>query len=822
MKVKDVFPFGTKSVLVWDMEFQYKDFYSYLWEVLHGNANLQYSFSKSLGGPMVGLVAYYISSIFNIGLLFVEKNQVAGYIAWLTVFKISLSGLTCSYFLKKCFDFEKKEFFVLCASTSYALMEYNVCYCRNLMWLDGVIFLPLVCLGVHHIIKGQNGTLLYVSVVLTIICNWYTGYMVCLMSGFFFLFDLLVLELISLKEIKRGCIIIVRYVWYMLLGVMTSAVVLLPALMSLMGGRASFRFQTHWQNMTVLQALHGFALDADYSKATAAILYCGGLLLILVIYGLINWHISIRKKIGYIGLLALLVASFVYKDVELLWTAFVMSTSFNYRFAFVDGFILVIIAADIFETLEKKRERFIIWPMVVAILFIFVLLKDVRYICLVGLYGVFLILYFKFAKVKTVSFCALGLLLSLELFYNAELMFGDYHADENSYEEYVDNMSALLSEIKTKDTDLYRFEKNYSYLYISSIWDSAIATGEALAFNYMGLEHYSSAYDTTVDQFLGNMGYSDYPLHYVMPLETYWNSSILPIDSLLGLRYILSDVQPYGYEKVSVEHKLPEGYQLYKNQSALPLAFCISENDISGRYREDPFDNHNSVYSVLMGKEVQLYKEVDQESVDTGDKMTESYDLHMNQDGPLYLFVDGYRVHSDLYTKNCELFVNGKKMQDTCQRFLINVVYAGYYQQGEVVNVTIQHKTEQKSHYLSARQLDTDAFDECIEWLRSNNYVSKLDMSGGKVSATYSSPESSRVLFTIPYDTGWTIKIDGKKADYHRFANALIMLNVDSGEHLIEMEYTVHGSRAGLILSLTGILGFAGCCLWRRKRKGQK
>lgn len=58
-------PFGDVSILTADAKIQYKDYYGYLWEILHGNANIDYSASKSLGGQMVGLVAYYLTCPLN-------------------------------------------------------------------------------------------------------------------------------------------------------------------------------------------------------------------------------------------------------------------------------------------------------------------------------------------------------------------------------------------------------------------------------------------------------------------------------------------------------------------------------------------------------------------------------------------------------------------------------------------------------------------------------------------------------------------------------------------------------------------------------------
>ena len=56
---------GDKTIVNSDMYLQYVGFLGHIKDVLKGEANLFYSFSKSLGGNTVGLFAYYMSSPLN-------------------------------------------------------------------------------------------------------------------------------------------------------------------------------------------------------------------------------------------------------------------------------------------------------------------------------------------------------------------------------------------------------------------------------------------------------------------------------------------------------------------------------------------------------------------------------------------------------------------------------------------------------------------------------------------------------------------------------------------------------------------------------------
>ena len=61
-----IYPFGKLSLLTIDLYHQYIDFLGYMRDFLTGNGSALYSFSKALGGNMIGLFAYYLTSPLNI------------------------------------------------------------------------------------------------------------------------------------------------------------------------------------------------------------------------------------------------------------------------------------------------------------------------------------------------------------------------------------------------------------------------------------------------------------------------------------------------------------------------------------------------------------------------------------------------------------------------------------------------------------------------------------------------------------------------------------------------------------------------------------
>ena len=73
-----IIPFGNRTWLTIDLGQQYVDFFSYYQDtLLHHPEQFFYSFSKSIGGEMVSLWAYYLLSPFNLLFLLIPRSAIA-------------------------------------------------------------------------------------------------------------------------------------------------------------------------------------------------------------------------------------------------------------------------------------------------------------------------------------------------------------------------------------------------------------------------------------------------------------------------------------------------------------------------------------------------------------------------------------------------------------------------------------------------------------------------------------------------------------------------------------------------------------------------
>ena len=184
-----VYPFGNSTLLTVDLGQQYVDFYAYYREtLLHNPLSFFYSFSKAIGGDMIGLWAYYLTSPFNLILILFPPKLITLAVTTLTLIKISTAGLTFGILLKKAFH--GKGFILAAFSISYVLMGYTIVNQLNIMWLDGLVFLPMVILGIEKLLITKKGSFYTLFLAIMLVANYYIAYMICIFTVVYFFFRL--------------------------------------------------------------------------------------------------------------------------------------------------------------------------------------------------------------------------------------------------------------------------------------------------------------------------------------------------------------------------------------------------------------------------------------------------------------------------------------------------------------------------------------------------------------------------------------------------------------------------------------------------------
>ena len=315
------------------------------------------------------------------------------------------------------------------------------------------------------------------------------------------------------------------------------------------------------------------------------------------------------------------------------------------------------------------------------------------------------------------------------------------------------------------------------------------------------------------------MGYSDIPGDKYFLCETYWNSPMLLTDSLLSIKYAQLSEKAVGYEDTGIKTDYAE---IYKNNYALPLGYPVSEDIKKLSFGKDPYQNQEKLLSAMIGQNIKVYQDVKAEYDHKDKDSNEIWNLKVIYDGPVYLFVDGSKIHNSLYDHNCEVYVNDKYIQNACHRFEINSMYLGEYKSGDEIILKIKRNTKKdKEHTIYAAQLDIAEFDKAMQILK-NGYTSNLNILGNKISGDVSVDKDSEIFLSIPYEKTWSLTVDGKKTDIDELADTFMGIKLGKGQHTIKMVYHTPGLRVGIIVSLVGFALYAGIEILKRKEKNRE
>ena len=240
-----IYPFGNGSVLVLDLNAQYVYFYEALRDFVWGDNSLLYTFSRQLGGEFMGIYAYYVASPLSYIVALFPKERILDALLCIFLLKTGLCGYTCGYYLSKITKADRlNKTNAVIFSAMYALCSYAIVQQNNSMWIDALIWLPILTYSIEQMIKYRKFKLYVISLALTIMSNFYIGYMVCIYVVLYFFYYYVAKsgngENNPLGEKIHFAKSLLRIIVYSIIAVGISAVIIFTAYYSLTFGKTTF------------------------------------------------------------------------------------------------------------------------------------------------------------------------------------------------------------------------------------------------------------------------------------------------------------------------------------------------------------------------------------------------------------------------------------------------------------------------------------------------------------------------------------------------------------------------------------------------------
>ncbi len=876
--VRGIHPFGDESVLVLDLNGQYVYFYEALRNAVYGKESLLYSFSRALGGEFLGIYAYYLASPFSYIVCLFPEGKILEALLFIFVLKTGLCGVTFGFYLHKT-SRRVRPTRILSFSVMYALCAYAVVQQHNSMWIDALIWLPLLTLGIESLIKERKYKLFVVSLFMTIMSNYYIGYMVCIYTALYFFYYFLAH---GQKHFLRS---LGRIVLFSAIALGIAAVIELGAYYSLSFGKSTFTtpdwsFKIRYDIADLFVKLLPGVYDT-VDRPGLPVIGCGALTLLLLPFYYLSKKISLREKVFATVLLGIFVASFMINPMDLVWHGFQAPNWLNYRYSFMFSFLLLTMAyRGMGEVLRRPSAAVLtvggILLALVAILSKFeyknlVLGND--YLFTVGKIDPLRTILF--TVVITVAYCALlyvlryakgakrrrfslilTMVICLEMFANGVIQMSslDYdvvYSSYSSYNDFMDPAREAADLVQSSDNSFYRMEKTIHR-----------KMNDSMALGMRGLSGSTSTLDKETIEFLDAMGYAS---------KSHWSKYMggNPVsDSLLGIKYVLQQKEPSESRSDFSEVKAYEDalallgevygetddYTIYKNPYALSIAYAVNDavkdfafteldKDGDKEYLyESPFNRLNRLVTALVGANdtVELFVPLQVDTSYTNGKTstiaghTMYTFLDSDRSVPVYALFTAYVPTDALlyfyapseYPREATLKVNdlefGEFMSDDSDR----IKPLGYRVAGEYVAAKMIFAGEKfylKNDEAIFYYLDIEVFKDVMNTL-SKNQLAIEEYTETKFRGTVTTTESAPVvLTTIPYDAGWQVKVDGKKVETFDAIEGVVAFEVsEAGEHEVEIYYAPKPVIVGAIISLVSLALFIGIItadtLIKRKR----
>ncbi len=783
MLAAQVIPFGDNTLLLWDANYQNTAFMAFWKRVLAGQADGLYSFGRTLGGSMIGMIAFYLASPLNLLLLLPLSFPLL--YSLLALLKIGLCGLTFMVFLRR------RAWSSLLFSTAYALSGFMAAYCFRLAWVDAMVLLPLVALGIRHIHEGKKPFLYILALGLSLSSQYYFGYMLCLFALLYFLYHL------HQWQWKTIC----RFALASLLAGGLAAVMLVPVYLTLENGYPLFGNRLlSLDPVNTLQTLWSKVYTASIStvqlRGNAPNYYVGIPVLAFVALYFGNSKISLSRRLRSLLFIALFAVSFWIAAPYYIWQAFDAPNFYPARFSFLFSFVLAELGAESLQAMQRPNKWLLallpvafagitIWqffPLAVEYLASKTLLFDMAVCALTCLLLLALQRY-----PKTVLWLILLMQFSglfINSYYAYRRLSAVYTATASTYTEEVETTQAMVSRIQEADNSLFRMEKDFRR-----------NDNDPLLYGYRGVSHMSSDLDQTFMDFCKAVG-----LHQGNYHLAYRSGTTPVLDSLFGVKYLLRKQGvafaplPGGYEPLWTDGDVTA----YENTYALPFAYLVPKQTLS-LTDDNRFVNQNTLLSDLTGETVSVFAPV-YDIARAFDGTWETYTFPVEANRQLYL-----------YSFGTEYLLNGTEETDSRMNGTILLP--------EAVEDTTYTLCMTDPLGIHLAYFDLEAFQRAQAILAAHAAQAESDTDSHLVITADVTDDFSQLLITLPYDKGWQAWVDGEKAETTSRYGALLAVDLTEGTHTVELRFVPSGLRAGAAVSaISLILLIAWMMVWKRRK----
>lgn len=569
-------PFGDYTILRNDGLGQYAPFLAEYIERLKSGGSLFYSWNTGLGSNEFASICYYLLSPFNLLALPFNSSNIDSAMFLIIMVKTALIAASFSVFLQN--KFEIQNITVSVFSLIYTFSGFYLAYYYNTMWLDALITLPLIALGIENIVKGKKGTLYFFALAYAIFVNFYIAYMICIFCVLYFFLLVFSQDVSKNKEEKQDepiFPVMLKFGTASLFAGLVSAVVIIPVLYALENTAAKSDFDTtdFFFNILDFLSYHTDGMDMkilEMTSATAPYLMSSMLTMILFPLFFTSKKIKPNEKIATAVVTVLFFLSMQIPKLNYLWHGLNAPSFLPYRFSFLYLFLIITVAFKTLLNIDSVPK----WAFVLPVALVGVSVGYAKFsqfsdhfttygLVLSAVAAAVYLVILLIAKNKDGFKRVLPILLCVLIV--AELCLSNTKTIKgvgSVYDEYY-------TDLNTVEQAKEIIEANADGFYRMEISNGSIYNFPAL-YNYNGISTFSSMTDTNLaltQYCLGVDG--DRKNEYKYSPQTPIYNAMHSLDYVFDNVGLIDEDNPY-YEKIGEV----DGKGVYKVKYALPLGYC--------------------------------------------------------------------------------------------------------------------------------------------------------------------------------------------------------------------------------------------------------
>jgi len=830
-------PFTDKYYMPLSMQETYLPVISELCHKVKNGESVFYTWNSGGGTSFWTILACYAASPFTLLYLCFSEADIP---------KITqvIFALRCAFAsLSFCVLLWKKEKLLsplsVAFSTAYGLSAYFLTFYEEPWFLDTLIYLPLLILGAYYLLQGRHNWLFIFSLALIIISSWQAGLYVLV-------FAIVLIPMLAMEANKKNPGIrkiltnVKDFAIAILLSAGISAFSWFPVLQGILNSSLAdlqFRFpQDLNTNMKIWDLLERFSFDSYPYSVTESTqfpaVYCGIFAVMLVLFYALTTKIPFKEKLYSFSALFFFYVIMANRFLSFLFSGFHYPLSSTYPQAFLLVFLIMYLGGRALACgayFEKHRNLQIVVAFLIAFLVInSAINSQVNYSDHRIYYAIsFIVLYFAviclLEKNNTRSQNRF-LAIAFSVLLLSETALAVYHPLKDRYfvksmkERITDPALNYMTEDQRK-TLLPNQKSEWVYELSSAV---TYHEPDELMTEEVEKEKQNLQEGERLGFYSGNS--ANYGLLYHVPTlnSSFYIQSASYASTLKALGLSRSG------ESIELIRNVPWMQRLFAVSGSIGTddAAGTGERGSLGYFSSseqiyepltgagDPFSKQNLFTSLF--SEGAVLDEIPYSSFSV-DELKNMKDL---KDGRFSVVSSKEMSEADIminidYIKpiyiqcNCDQQVIMEVTQCDEEGKYLDMQRSTSAQNGVLVQETMEETKQIKIH-MEFPENKAETFFLAVASYQSENYEKLSGMlsrygfritsfSSDAVEGDITAPESGNLIFTVPYDKGWTVLVDGQETGTFAACDAFLAIHLTEGEHHVTMKYKPAGWKIGMV-----------------------